>query len=116
MSEGKELDDYGDPEPEETNEAGWYNAKLPAEIAEQIAAGMRRGVTFSLERRRRPAGHEWEGLRRHRITGIHWRPGDPNALAAAIIKHVHERPMPLELDGRRYLIMTEEDVPREEET
>jgi hypothetical protein len=34
---------------------------------------------------------------------IHWRPGDPNPLAAAIINHVNEA-MLLELDGRFYRV------------
>jgi hypothetical protein len=38
-----------------------------------------------------------------RTIAIHWWPGDPNPLAAAIIDHVTE-PMLLELDGRSFRI------------
>ena len=40
---------------------------------------------------------------RHRISGIIWRPGDPNALAEMIIRRC-TRPLTLELDGRKYRI------------
>lgn len=44
---------------------------------------------------------------RARVTAIHWRPGDPNALAAIIAKHVHG-PMRLELDHVWYTIAPED--------
>ena len=75
--------------------------ELPADIRKLIERTMDEGVTYSLTR----PGKAGE---RMRATAIHWRPGKPNALAAAIIKRVHG-PMPLELDGHWYTIAPGEE-------
>jgi hypothetical protein len=35
---------------------------------------------------------------------IYWHPGDPNYLAQAIIRNVHEEEMRLVLDGNTYIV------------
>jgi hypothetical protein len=37
-------------------------------------------------------------------TEIHWRPGDPNALAQAIINNVGDEEMTLDLDSHTYVV------------
>ncbi len=76
------------PEPEDTTVQ-----QLPARMEAAIGHAARTGITFSRDMSTRPS----------RTTAIHWRPGDPNPLAAAIIDHVTE-PMLLELDGRFYRV------------
>lgn len=57
--------------------------RLPAELEERIRQGEKNGITLSFN---------WKDdsltPRSGKITSLHWTPGDPNALAAAIIKHV----------------------------
>jgi hypothetical protein len=64
---------------------------LPPELEAQMASDQADGVLYRRERNRG-------------VTGIVWRPGDRNALAAAIIDHVGAEPMPLDLDGMKFEI------------
>jgi len=73
--------------------------RLPEWLAQRIEDQGRKGITIGVERD--GDGH-WT-----KRTSIHWKPGDPNSLAAAIIKHVH-KPMLLSLDGHKYRIEPED--------
>lgn len=77
--------------------------RLPPELEEQFAEQKRKGISFTINWRA-PRDADTFG----EVTEIHWRPGEPNALAAAIIKDVH-RPMRLSLDGHKFII-----VPRDQ--
>lgn len=66
--------------------------QLPPEIEDQINESLRKGIYYTMD---------WRDT--HEITEIHWRPGDPNALAESIIQNV-TREMKLTLDGNEYLI------------
>jgi hypothetical protein len=70
--------------------------KLPPEIEETLAQDLRDGIFFKMSR------HE-PGQRR-KATEIHWRPGDRNALAEAIIAKVQEQDVLLDLNGHAYWI------------
>jgi hypothetical protein len=70
---------------------------LPDEVDALIAQQKREGVLLQVDRPA-SAGH------RTVVTGIRWRPGDPNPLAAIILRKVTEADMPLELDGHEFLI------------
>ena len=65
-----------------------------AEIRELIEHNMRAGVSV---------GVNWE---EHdmTVTEIHWRPGDPNALAQAIINNVKDEEITLDLDGHVFKV------------
>jgi hypothetical protein len=46
------------------------------------------------------------------VAAIHWRPGDPNTLAASIVEHVTgDTPMPLDLDGQKFMVVRVEEWP-----
>jgi hypothetical protein len=66
---------------------------LPPELVARIEEDNRKGIYYGMDRLTR------------KTTKIFWRPGDPNALAEAIIENVNEGPMDLELDGHRYTIV-----------
>jgi hypothetical protein len=73
---------------------------MPPWLDEELRRAVRDGVFFRMT-------HPTPG-ERMRTTEIHWKPGDPNALAEAIIKKVSDDGwMTLELDGHRYLIRKE---------
>lgn len=65
------------------------------EVSELIAEQMRMGLAVEF--------HDWRepslGVRR-----IVWVPGEPNGIAATIIRHVVNGEVILELDGREYVI------------
>ncbi len=80
------------------SEAEWVPRKhYPSPLDEMVEKQKRRGIWY----RRRKGGQPL--TRRLEVDEIHWKPGDPNALADAIIKHVH-RPLLLDLNGHRYTI------------
>ena len=68
--------------------------QLPPEIEAVIARDQADGVTFTYERDRP----------RSRLTGIQWRPGDRNALAAAIHDRAGFEPLRLRITDREYEI------------
>jgi hypothetical protein len=65
--------------------------QLPKEIEEMITRQWREGVYTTRDR--------FRGL-----TGISWRPGDPNAVVQMILNHVGEEEIPLILDGHRFMV------------
>jgi hypothetical protein len=68
--------------------------QLPPEIEARLAADAADGVTFSYAR----------GRPRGRLTGIQWRLGDRNALAAAIHDRAGFEPLVLTIMDREYEI------------
>lgn len=82
-------------------------AHIPPWLEERIDRQMREGVTLSVR------WWLWGTGRRHRsdVAAIHWRPGEDNALARIIIKHVRAKPMPLSLDGRLFMVQRVEEWP-----
>lgn len=69
---------------------------LPAETREMVEKSIRDGVSFGLSPR---------SVRgRRRLTSIHWFPGEPNALAEAIMYRVEEDEMPLYLGEQKFMI------------
>lgn len=77
--------------------------KLPKELEEQIAKQAREGIYYRFDR-------EQTKERGRLVTAICWRPGDPNPLAAAIIRKLTDHPQPttLILDGHEYTITPKE--------
>jgi hypothetical protein len=67
---------------------------LPPEIEARLATDQADGVTFTFDR----------GRPRSRLTGIQWRPGDRNALAAAIHDRVGFEPVRLRITDAEYEI------------
>jgi hypothetical protein len=65
--------------------------QLPPHIEDLLRRQERNGVYTT----HRPRG---------RITGIFWRPGDPNILAQQIISYVGDEEITLTLDGHKFLI------------
>lgn len=99
---GGPSDDEVVPLPEQLDAAGDCD-EVPAfpragyqvsdRVREIIDRGIREGVAFEMN---------WRTT--HDVTKIRWHPGDPNPLAAAIIKHV-DKPIPLVLDSHEFVIM-----------
>jgi hypothetical protein len=79
--------------------------KLPAEVEASIREQLRSGISLSC-RWRLPTSDP----RYLEVAAIHWRPGDPSALAKAILEHVHDQPVPLSIDGHNFII-TRQDWP-----
>jgi len=77
-------------------EANLFRNLTPAEITEVISKQRREGVSVSVA--------SFEDSRKHRVTAIHWRPGDPNALAEMIIRNVGDEEVSLILDGNAYVV------------
>ena len=84
--------------------------KLPPWLEEKIATQLAEGISMSI-RWRLPMSDPDHG----EVAAIYWRPGDPNALAAILKKYVHGEPVPLELDGEKFMI-TREDWPDDWDT
>jgi hypothetical protein len=80
--------------------------KLPEWLEDKIAKQMRDGVTLSI-RWRLPMDDPDHG----QVASINWHPGDPNALANIILKYVYAEPMPLKLDGHKFMITRQDDWP-----
>lgn len=68
--------------------------QLPPHIEEQLARDQADGVTFTY------AGNRLHG----QLSGIQWRPGDRNALAAAIHDRAGFEPLRLRIADREYEI------------
>lgn len=68
-----------------------------ARILEIIREGERAGI--SVGRRWDPDMDEPS-----EVVAIYWNPGDPNYLAQAIIRNVHEDEIKLVLDGNTYML------------
>jgi hypothetical protein len=73
--------------------------ELPEPLKAIIAKQLAEGITYEVD---------WRADGPHGLTGIRWRPGDPNPLAQAIIAKVTDRPLILDLAGQRYVIHREE--------
>lgn len=73
--------------------------EIEARIRRQIAEGISYAIRWKLPR---------EDPRHMETAAINWRPGDPNALAEAILDHVLNVPVPLNLDGQHYMIVRQE--------
>jgi hypothetical protein len=88
---------------EEKEARDWYD--LPPDVRDEIENALRQGVFFGYE----------GGMPRGKLDRIGWRPGDPNALAEAIIGHVTVTDeIKLILDGHKYMIRKIDDRPIEE--
>lgn len=71
---------------------------LPQSVRDTIEEGRRKGTSYSFKISERPDSP---------LIEISWRPGDPNALADAIIRKC-DRPLTLVLDGHRFIVMPED--------
>jgi hypothetical protein len=80
--------------------------RLSPELEEKIAQQMRDGISLSIRWRLMPPHPRWG-----EVAAIHWHPGDPNELARVICKRVRATPMPLDLDGKKFLIQRVEEWP-----
>lgn len=64
-----------------------------------IEEQLRLGVSFGQE--------HWDSEDRElarKVTEIYWRPGDPNALASAIMNNVRDEEIELILDGQKFWV------------
>lgn len=77
--------------------------RLPPELEEKISRQIREGISLSIRWKL-----DLDDPRHGEVAAIHWRPGDPNPLAAIILKDVQDQPMPLDLDGQRFMIVRQD--------